>query len=288
MLYSTNTNDLLLRFGVRDALNMIMDAGFPAIDLTFYKPSELVLSDNYADTAKMIRALADSRGVIINQIHAPYSGFERYTEEIIPTLPRCLEFAGLVGAECAVVHPIQNSDYYTDREMLRHLNMKFYSSLAPVARSAGVKIGIENMWKRRPVSNFIDDSVCADPHELASYYDELSDPAAFTVCLDIGHVALCGRDPEYAIKVLGSRIGALHVHDVDYVNDLHTLPGQGKIEWDKVLRALAEIDYKGCFTLEAYTFWQNYPDDLLPAALGFMNTVARRYADKIEEYKKAL
>lgn len=288
MLFSTNTDDLLIRFGTEGALNMIIDAGFPAIDISFYNPSESVLSDGYREYARKIRELADSRGAVINQIHAPFSSFDRYVGELVPTMPRYLEFAGLLGAKVAVVHPIQNNNYFEDRDILRDMNMKFYSSLAPIARSSGVRIGIENMWKRRPVSNYIDDSVCADPLELASYYDELSDPDAFTVCLDIGHVAICGREPEHAIKALGSRIGALHVHDVDYVSDLHTLPGQGKLDWDKVCRALAEVGYDGDFTLEANRFWAGYDDELIPDALRFMSRVSKRLADKIEGYKSSI
>ena len=288
MLFSTNTDNLFSKLGAERALNMIIDAGFPAVDISYYKPSDDVLSEDYAQTARKIRHTAESRGAVINQIHTPFAGFDSYVGEIIPTMSRYIELAGLLGAEVAVVHPIQNGSYYRDREMLREMNMKFYSSLAPVAKACGVKIGIENMWKRRPVSNFIDDSVCADPLELASYYDELADPEAFTVCLDIGHVALCGREPEYAIETLGGRIGALHVHDVDYVSDLHTLPGQGKIEWDKVIAALAKINYNGCFTLEANNFWTRYDECLLPDALRFMSRVAKHLSDKLEGYKLTL
>ena len=168
MLFSTNTDNLFSKLGAERALNMIIDAGFPAVDISYYKPSDDVLSEDYAQTARKIRHTVESRGAVINQIHTPFAGFDSYVGEIIPTMPRYIELAGLLGAEVAVVHPIQNDSYYKDRVMLREMNMKFYSSLAPLAKACGVKIGIENMWKRRPVSNFIDDSACADPLELAS------------------------------------------------------------------------------------------------------------------------
>ena len=163
------------------------------------------------------------------------------------------------------------------------MNMEFYRSLIPLADAHGVRICIENMWQGHPVTHRICDDVCADPHELATYYDTLNDPKHFTVCLDIGHVALCGREPEDAIRILGrDRLGALHVHDVDYVSDLHQLPGIGKINWGNVLQALADIRYAGELTLEADSFLHRYDDAYLPTATRFMADTAKYMADKLE------
>ena len=164
----------------------------------------------------------------------------------MPQMPRVFAFAGRVGIRQVVVHPLQRGRYYGHEQELFDMNMEFYRSLAPYAREAGVRIAIENMWQNHPVNGHIVDDVCANPHELAAYYDTLDDPDCFTVCPDLGHVALCGREPEDAVRVLGhDRLGALHIHDVDYVNDLHNLPGMGGIRWDAACRALADIRYRG-------------------------------------------
>ena len=172
------------------------------------------------------------------------------------------------------------------QDIVHEINMEFYGKLARYAKDSGVKIAIENMWQVHPVTGRICDDVCADPNELALYYDTLGDSEAFTVCLDIGHVALCGREPEDAVRILGNeRLGALHVHDVDYIEDCHTLPGTRRINFDKVCMALAEIDYKGDFTLEADSFLMGYPDDFKTTALGFMAQTAKYYAEKTEKYR---
>ena len=165
------------------------------------------------------------------------------------------------------------------------MNMEFYTGLAPLAKENGIKIAIENMWQRNPQSKYVCDDVCADPVELARYYDTLNDPEAFTVCLDLGHVAICGREPEDAIRTLGSRIGALHVHDVDYISDLHTLPGIGKVNWKEVCRALADVDYKGEITLEADYFMKNMDDELIPMAERMLEVSARHLAEQVEAFK---
>ena len=289
MLYSTNTTITIDRpsIGLMKGIEMFIDAGFPALDLSLFNYG-FVMENDYKETAKRLKALVDSRGVIFNQAHAPFGGgFDKYTTETVPNLPRVFEFCGLLGIKNIVVHPLQRGRYYGQEEVLYELNMEFYSKLAPFAKDFGIKIAIENMWHNHPVNGRIVDDTCADPHELVRYYDSLNDPDAFTICLDLGHVGICGREPEDAIKIIGhDRLGAIHAHDVDYVNDLHTLPGLSKLNYDAICRSLAEIDYKGDFTLESENFAKNIPDGNLPSALKFMAETAKFYAEQIECYKK--
>ena len=287
MLYSTNTPSIIPRVPIFEGLDMIIDAGFPLIDFTLYSYYDFALDGSYRETAKNIRRHVENRGAAINQSHAPFCSGERYLTEFLPKIPRIIEFASLLGAKCIVVHPMHESGYYyKDREKIFDMNMRMYSSLAPVAKSCGIKIGIENMWEYRPVSGIICDSACADPLDMNRYFDALGDSDAFTVCFDTGHAALCGREPEDCIRAIGSRIGALHVHDVDYISDLHTIPGFGKIDFDAVARALADVGYSGDLTLEADGFLKRLAPELFPSALKLMNDVARRLADKVESYKR--
>jgi sugar phosphate isomerase/epimerase len=289
MLYSTNTSFVINRpeIELMKGIEMFIDAGFPALDISLFK-YDFATSDDRDATAKKLKALAESRGVIFNQAHAPFGGgFDKYTTETVPNFPRIFEFCGILGVKNIVVHPLQRGRYYGQEEVLFELNMDFYSKLAPYAKNAGIKIAIENMWHNDPHNGRIVDDTCADPHELVRYYDTLNDPDAFTICLDLGHVGICGREPEDAIKIIGlDKLGAIHAHDVDYVSDLHTLPGLGKLNYDAVCRSLAEIDYSGEFTLESEYFAKNFPDEHLPAVLKFMSETAKLYADRIEKYKK--
>ncbi len=115
-----------------------------------------------------------------------------------------------VGIRQVVVHPLQRGRYYGHEQELFDMNMEFYRSLAPYAREAGVRIAIENMWQNHPVNGHIVDDVCANPHELAAYYDTLDDPDCFTVCLDLGHVALCAGGSRKMLCVSSVTIGWAH------------------------------------------------------------------------------
>ena len=288
MIYSTNTTVCMYRPGItlESGIDLLSDAGFPAIDMTFSK-YDYTLDDDATQLAAKLRRRANERGVIFNQAHAPCGGgYDKYTGETVPNLARVFEFASILGIKNIVVHPLQRGRYYGNEEELFEMNMEFYSSLAPVARNCGLRIAIENMWQYHPVTGAIVDDVCANPHELVRYYDTLSDPSVFTVCLDIGHVGLCGREAADAIRIIGhDRLGALHVHDNDYIHDTHTLPGQGDIDWDSVCRALGEIDYSGEFTLEVLSFAKKYPNSHLPRALSFMSSTAKYYADLVDSYR---
>ena len=288
MLVSTQNDAMVDRFGQIKGNDYLIDAGYTAIDMSLFGTlGDYIYKDDYKEVIKDIRGRVEARGVVFNQSHAPFGGgYDNYVNNLIPKLPRAIEASGLLGIKQIVIHPIQRGVFAGHEKEIFDLNVDFYKSLAPLAKEHGVKIAIENMWQRHPVNKQIVDDICADPHQLAAMYDVLDDPEAFTVCLDIGHVALCRREPADAVRILGhDRLGALHVHDVDYVDDLHTLPGVEKINWDSVCRALGEIDYKGEFTLEADNFIKKYEDEFKPEAAKFMANTAHYLAKKIEAYR---
>lgn len=287
MLFSNQTEFLAKKYGLVRAVEMMIEAGYPAIDITMWDTSACPFTDDYREVAATIKAMADEAGVKFVQAHAPLGGgYDRYLNELIPLFPRAFEFCSLLGIENIVVHPIMKGHYYGSEAEHFEMNMKFYRVITPLARTNKVKIAIENMWDRHPVTGRICDHVCADPYELCRYYDELADPDVFTVCLDIGHVALCGREPEDAIRIIGrDRLGCIHAHDVDYKSDLHTLPGASKINWDNVSRALGEIDYRGVFNMEADRFFDGFMEEHYPAVAKFMADTARVIANKIDLYR---
>ena len=284
MLFSCQTSYLASRFGIETATDMLIEAGYTAVDLSAFGNNAYMFTEDWQETAKSLRSRTESQGACFNQAHAPFGGgYDHYTGVLIPTFPRVFAFCELLGVRQIVVHPLQKGRYYGHEKELFDMNMDFYRSLIPLSEKHGIKIAIENMWQGHPVTHRICDDVCADPHELAAYYDTLNDPEHFTVCLDIGHVALCGREPEDAIRILGhDRLGALHVHDVDYVSDLHTIPYLGRINWQNVLEALASIDYKGEFTMESDAFLSRYPEDMLPLATRFMADTSKYLVDKLD------
>jgi sugar phosphate isomerase/epimerase len=82
-------------------------------------------------------------------------------------------------------------------------------------------------------------------------------------------------------------VQALHVHDNFGATDNHLLPGHGKLKWNEITKALAEIGYDGCFTLEVSNYWNAFTAEEMPDAMAMAAKVARRLADQVEAFRNA-
>lgn len=71
------------------------------------------------------------------------------------------------------------------------------------------------------------------------------------ICLDTGHLNLCGGDPAAFVQQAGSRLRALHIADNEGYYDQHLMPyGRGTVPWEPFMRALNASDYQGLFNFE--------------------------------------
>lgn len=234
--------------------------------------------------------MAQSFGIEFTQTHGPVIGglmreFDSDMQKCIDRTCRSIEFASLIGADNVVIHPIQDPLYATESERVFEENMKFFSNLVGCAENYGVKIAIENMVMPSLDGTRKRDGVCADPIEFKRYIDSLNSKYV-TGCLDFGHSALSGREPQDMLRSMGADyITSTHIHDNDFVNDSHQLPCTMRMNWDEICKAMAEIGYNGNFTLEAVCFFNNFGDEFIPEVLKFMYKTSKYLTDKIDEYK---
>ena len=289
MLLSTQTDNLFRRFGPDEGIRLFAEAGYDAIDYSMFEMTSDDCPLNTADPEKFgleLRKKAEAAGLRFNQAHAPFpcwrNGDEAYNAKMPARVAQSIRIAGVLGAKAIVVHPIA---YVKQGEEQKEVNFEFYRSLEPVALEYGIKIALENMWGYDGRRNYIIPNVCSFGADLADYYDGLNNPAAYTVCLDLGHCGLVGEEPDDAVRALGKdRLGALHVHDNTYKADNHTVPYDYgmKMNWDAITKALGEIDYQGDFTFEADAFLGRFDADTVPEAVKFMAGIGRRLMAKID------
>ena len=295
MLISTQT-DASRRFspeGTIEAVKLIAAAGFDAFDLTqfgkamedpFFSPGR----EEYIDR---IKKTAEECGIVCNQSHAPFPSLTKddpknadYAAPMFDLVSMAIENAGRLGAKCIVVHSMKHIPRRGNEQYMRDLNLDYFRSLAPVAKKAGTKIAIENLFERDQKRHCFMDGPCSDPYETCEWLDILGDDA-FTACLDVGHATLSGREPDELVRVLGDRLGALHIQDNDYLEDRHTMPFTGMIKWENLCRALAEVGYKGDFTFESDRSLTNLPQGLLPAGLRYLYETGSYLKSRIESYR---
>lgn len=294
MLFSTDTAIATTRLGIDKGIKTLAEAGFPCLNLDISKHTEAIKCGEWRSIAKEYKQASEAYGIRYDLGHAPYGGGRFpdgrsvYVIEKSQLMPQALEFAKEAGVEIVTIHPLNflETDFKQTREYHFEKNIEFYSRLTPIARNLGIRIGIENLWSTDNASGKIVGITCADPEEHIRYVKELGADDVFTACLDVGHSALTGIEPQDVIRALGKNVlGALHVHDVDYVRDLHTLPYMSKLNWDEICRALGEIDYSGVLTFEADSFLARFPSEVIPDAAKLMASVGKHLADKIDSYR---
>ncbi len=289
MIISTQTDVLSRRFSQEEAIRILANAGFDAYDISLFsmlRDDDIFNSDHYLEYTQRLRAVAEDCGIVCNQAHAPFPSSKNddaYNTTTFSRIVRSMEIAATLGAKQIIVHPVQHLYYLENAATLKEMNHTFYTALQPYCEKFGIRVALENMFQGDPNRKIIVSSTCNEPDEFCAYLDAL--PAEhFTACLDIGHCGLVGQNAAGFIRRLGhDRLGALHVHDNDFHRDAHTLPFMGALDWNAITDALAEIRYKGEFTLEADNFFARIPNELLPQAVSLMYTTARYLANQVED-----
>ncbi len=286
MKLSTDTQILERAYGIEKTIEMLKTHGFDAADYSMFglksDDNHPVLSKDYEKYAQLLHRVADSCGIVFNQAHAPFPSYiddnPEYSKKIIDKFRRCIEFAGLIGVEQICIHPITIRN---DRQRELEKTLELYSKLQDAAKESGVKIALENMFWRDKTTDSIRPGACSGADEFIKIFDMLDD-RYFTCLLDVGHCGLVGESADSFIYKMGERITALHVHDNDFLNDMHDLPFVGKMDWKKITKALHDINYRGDLTFEACCWLGRMPEDLLPDALDMMSAVGRKLIKMIE------
>jgi len=260
------------RFGDKKAIEMIKKAGFDAMDYSYYWTDDApyILGDEYREYAKKVKGYLDENELECNQAHAPIDKM-KYGEAFDASEPhyleivRAIEAASILGAKNIVVHSIPVPDEISDTTFEEY-NMKFYKSLEPYCNKFGICVAVENLFvKKRDYHK----GMLASPQELCAFIEKLNSPW-FVACVDVGHAAITGSEPENFIgKMNPDLLKAVHIQDGDYLKDRHVLPFMGDIKWEKVMSALKNNGYQGELTLEVFVYLLRMPDEMLYNALCF-------------------
>lgn len=274
----------LFNMGLKKAADAVKEAGFDAVDFSFKdKAAHMLLKEGDEQNAVWVRNIFREAGIECVQAHAPlgFSAEDKMEEgdEAFDLILRSFRFAQVLGAKTIVVHAI------TDAKPVNFVahNLRFYKILEPYAKELGLKIAIENLYiYDRRYGTF--DGVFSEPIEMVDFLQKLKSDV-FTVCVDTGHALLCEKAPEEYISELRSApIGAVHLHDNDGKDDLHLPPYGGVMDWDKILDALADMEYEGDITLEIMFFLSGHAsEEELPKALSLAARAADDLRWKLEE-----
>ena len=213
-----------------------------------------------AHDAGPCREALERPGIFPHTIHTPMTGtnlassIEAIRRDSIARIADAMRYLGEVGGRTAIVHPTghptpEEEPYALEnRGAVMERSHRSVSELVAVAAETGVRMALENLGSKtrnpyRPLSSM---------QELRAFIAGFP-PEHVGLCLDTGHACISGLDPAEQARVASERLCALHIQDVDGLEDCHWVPGRGVIDWSAVGEALEAIGFDGAWTMEAMT-----------------------------------
>lgn len=192
------------------------------------------------------KALAEKYGVKLWSLHLPFGGAVNCYNPADPDpavraftdtrdreiIARAVE----AGITKFVVHPSCEPNAPDTRAERMKYSMEFLSNLADYAAEKGAELAVENL-PRTCLGNR-----AAELKEIISANDKLR------VCFDFNHSL--GEDNSAYIKLLGDKIITTHVSDYDMIDERHWLPGEGKVDWVKMITLMERANYQGVWMYE--------------------------------------
>lgn len=242
------------RFGGEKGYEYLKSLGYDCVDYQRFLNTDTPLFEcsetDFDSAVKRDRKIIEDVGLEVFQVHAPWrwpaqDATEEERAERFEKMSKSIRGTALLGSRYFVIHPLMpwgGGSYGPDLRKYREINLSFMRNLCREAEKNDVVICFENMPMRAlPLSK---------PEDSLDFVKEIDSPY-FKMCLDTGHCAVHGIQPAEAVRLIGKDIlRTLHVHDNDGNQDLHWVPFTGVIDWEDFSKALQEIGFDGCLSIE--------------------------------------
>jgi len=230
-------------------LDQLRRAGFDAVEIYCTRHHF-----DYTNTSHVheIAGWFSDAPVALHSLHAPlYRGKEGDSPHAVISIA-FLEKQRRQDAMDEIKRVLEVAESAPFRFLIVHLGMpgeefdlrKFDAALTSLehlrlfARQRGVEILVENILND-----------LSTPRRLVQFINH-THMRDLKVCFDSGHAHLDGGVEE-ALQLLDGAIASTHLHDNSGTRDEHLLPGEGKLEWEKLIAALRRTGKDVSLVLEA-------------------------------------
>lgn len=250
-----------------ESMRRIKAAGFEAVDLNLCQLCAFKTDlhrDNWEEYAQEIKKTAEELDLALPQCHLPFRSakvkwktpedLEFYKKMVY----RAIDVAVYLGFPWGVLHaePLRNKAL--DKKQKFKENHAFNDPFIEYALKKGLGIALENGRAVKGGDDVTD--YCSRVEDLVELIDSYNDDRV-GACWDTGHANTVYSDQWEPLHVLGSRLHCTHIDDNRGGDDLHLLPFDGTVNWERVIGALYDIDYKGDLVLEVSSNYHT-PDAL--------------------------
>ena len=246
---------------------------FVNIESDFFKlPEEEFIAEILAQ-----KAAFSSHGLGVSQAHAPWRAPKDNDPEErkrwILAMKKAIRGTHALDCHRFVVHPLlPYMDTPDHPDEVWAMNEAFLTELADYAKDYDVTVCFENM----PFPVF----PIASVEHCVTMIDKLG-RENLKICLDTGHAAIFnGEDVAHAVRTIGHRLEALHIHDNHGKQDEHLYPGYGIIDWDNFAKALKEIGFDKVISLETCPRDGKFPEEEWCDREYELSEIAKRIAEK--------
>ena len=236
----------------QDRMRLIKEAGFDGVLLLW--------ADYFDKDYKYFPDYARNASLYVENAHAPYMNANDLWKDIIngqevyEQLISCIKDCAAHEIPTLVMHPEnKNGTETVDLPVDFTVGIERLKRIMDIAEHLNINLAVENMSRYE----YLD----------CIFQNIQSDRLGF--CFDSGHCNVF--TPEYDLLTqYGDKLMALHFHDNDGVDDWHSLPFSGNIQWDNVAENLQTNEYSGAIALEVGNKRFEHilkPDDFLKFAV---------------------
>lgn len=227
---------------ITEQIKLFKKIGFDGF-FTHWSPDQPIAE--YARVAK-------AEGMLYQSIHAPqweiadiWSDDENKANRITNTLIACLNSCAENGVPIMVSHAYLGFD--DPDAMPNQAGLERFDRVVDEAAKLGVKIAFENT---------------EGIHFLDALLERYKDRQHVGFCFDSGHCN-CYTPTRNLLAEYGERLIATHFNDnlgikdengkIFWTDDLHLLPFDGTVDWEKIAAELDSCGYDGVMTFELKT-----------------------------------
>lgn len=232
--------------------------GYDAVEIAGFRPHAFPL-DIINGGYKKINRLKEKYNLPIisyapENTGSPYSLVyedKNMNDESLDYFKKSLDAAKLIGAEyCmfAVNHP----GYARDKEKVKNLVLNNFKELSRYAEKIGQTIILE------PVTPF--EGTIVTSSDDAKWFLENVNSDRFKVMLDLACPLTVGEPISEYFEKMGENVKHIHFIDAFSNSEDHLIPGDGEMDFERIVSYLKRINYNGYLSLELFSRYENEPD----------------------------